>query len=84
MLLDIMVDDSRTTSISEQCLCTMFSFQLGSLHISKDVSYDSNNFIVNSVYLIPMTSLRGRWWVVGVGIITLLPIVLLITFKKHS
>jgi hypothetical protein len=43
------------------------SFQLGSLHISKDVSYDFNNLVLNSVYQIPMISYQGRQWVVGCG-----------------
>jgi hypothetical protein len=48
--LTIMVDDLGTTSISKQCFCTIFSFQLGSLHISKDLLYDSNNLVLNLVY----------------------------------
>jgi hypothetical protein len=70
MLLDaqnVMVDNSGATSIFEQCLCTMFLFQLRSLHISKDVSYDYNNLVLNSMYQIPMTSSQGRQWVVGCG-----------------
>ncbi len=53
--------------MSEQCLCAMFLFQLWSLHISKDVSYNYNNLVVNLVYQIPMTSFQGRKWVVGCG-----------------
>jgi hypothetical protein len=45
----------------------MFLFQLGSLHISKDALYDSNNLVLNSVYQIPMTSSQGRQWVVDCG-----------------
>jgi len=63
--LTIMVDNSRTTTISKYCLCTMFAFQLGSLHISKDVLYDSNKFVSNSLYQIPITSSHERQWVVG-------------------
>jgi hypothetical protein len=55
--LTIMVDDSRMTVVFEHCLCIMFAFQLGSLHISKDNLYDSNNFVSSSLYHIPMTSL---------------------------
>jgi Na+/H+ antiporter NhaA len=58
--LTIMVNNSKTTSMFEQCLCVMFSFQLGSLHISKDVSYDSNNLVLNLVYQIPLTSFQRR------------------------
>jgi hypothetical protein len=48
--LTIMVNDSRMTSVFKQCQCAMFLFQLGSLHISKDVSYDFNNLVLNSVH----------------------------------
>jgi hypothetical protein len=58
--LTIMVNNSKTTSMFEQCLHVMFSFQLGSLHISKDVSYDSNNLVLNLVYQIPLTSFQRR------------------------
>jgi hypothetical protein len=43
----------------------MFTFQLGSLHISKDISYDFNNFVSNSQYLIPTTSFQGKQWIVS-------------------
>jgi len=55
--LTIMVDESRTTAIFEHCLCPMFVFQLGFLHISKDVSYDFNNFVSSFLYQILMISL---------------------------
>jgi hypothetical protein len=55
--LTIMVDNSRTIAISEHCLCVMIVFQLGSLHIFKDNSCDSNNFVSSSLYHIPMTYL---------------------------
>jgi len=58
--LTIMVDELRTTSVSEHYLCTMFAFQPGSLHISKDVLYDSNNLVSSSLYQIPTTSPQGR------------------------
>jgi hypothetical protein len=54
--LTIMVNNLGMTSMSEQCLSAMFSFQLGFLHISKDVSYDYNNLVLNLMYQIPMTS----------------------------
>jgi hypothetical protein len=65
--LTIIVDDLGTTSISKHCLCTMFMFQPRSLHISKDVLYDSNNFTSSFLYQNPMTSLQRRQWVVGCG-----------------
>jgi hypothetical protein len=44
----------------------MFIFQLGSLHISKDVLYDFNNLVSSSFYQISTTS-QGHEWVVGYG-----------------
>jgi len=65
--LTIMVDNSRTIAISEHCLCVMIVFQPGSLHISKDILNDFNNFLSSSLYQIPMTSSYGKQWVVGWG-----------------
>jgi len=65
--LTIMVDDLGMIATYEHCLCTMFTFQLGSLHIFEDVLYDPNNFVSSSLYQIPTTSSQGRQWVVGYG-----------------
>ncbi len=65
--LTIVVDKSWMTVVFEHCFCAMFTFHPSSLHISKDVSYDSNNFVLSSLYQIPMTSSQGRQWVVGYG-----------------
>jgi len=46
----IMVDELRTTTIFEHCLCTMFAFQPSFLHISKDVLYEFNNLVLNLFY----------------------------------
>ncbi len=56
----IIVDNLGMAIIFKHCLCIMFVFQLGSLHISKDFSYDSNNFVLSSLYQIPMTFLQGK------------------------
>jgi len=48
--LTIIVDDLGTINVSKHCMCIMFMFQPSSLHISKDVSYDSNNFASSSLY----------------------------------
>ncbi len=45
-----MVDDLATTIILKHCLCAIFVFQLGSLHISKDASYDFDNFVSSTLY----------------------------------
>jgi hypothetical protein len=48
--LNIIVDNLGTTSVFEHCLYVMFVFQPSSLHISKDVSYGSNKFVVLDSY----------------------------------
>jgi hypothetical protein len=42
------------------------SFQLGSLHISKDVNYDENN-VTSSKYNVPTFGMHGKVWFVNVG-----------------
>jgi hypothetical protein len=59
-----MVDNLGTTTIFEHYLCIMFVFQPSFLHISKGISYDSNNFVSSLLYHIPTTSFLGRQWVV--------------------
>jgi hypothetical protein len=44
----ILVDEYDSTIISKQCLCAIF--QVGFLHISKDVRYDLNNNILGLMY----------------------------------
>ncbi len=58
--LNIMVNNLGTTFVFEQCLYIMFTFQLGSLHISKDVLYDFNNLVLSLLYQIPTMSSHGR------------------------
>jgi len=53
--------------VFEHCLCVMFVFQPSSLHISKDVLYDLNNFVSSSLYQIRTTSSQWKQWVVGYG-----------------
>jgi hypothetical protein len=48
--LIILVDGIDTIVVYKNCLCAMFGFQLGSLHISKDATYDANNNVSNSMY----------------------------------
>ncbi len=37
------------------------------MHTFKDVSYDFNNFVLSSLYYIPMILSHGKHWVVGCG-----------------
>jgi hypothetical protein len=55
--LTILVDEFDSTIIFEQCLCVIF--QVGYLHISKDVTYDVNNNILGSMYQMPTTTTQG-------------------------
>jgi hypothetical protein len=48
--LIILVDGIDTIVVYKKCLCVMFGFQLGSLHISKDATYNANNNVSNSMY----------------------------------
>jgi len=45
-------------------MCYVY-FLASFLHISKDILYDSNNLVFNSLYQIPTTSFQGHQWVVG-------------------
>jgi hypothetical protein len=38
----------------------MLGFQLMFLHISKDVAYDANNNVLNSMYQMPTTTTQGK------------------------
>jgi hypothetical protein len=59
--LTIMVDDLGMTSVLEHYLYVMFVFQPSSLHVSKDVSYDSNKFVVLDSYDLPSRETLGGW-----------------------
>jgi hypothetical protein len=48
--LIIVVDGIDTIVVFKKCLCAMFGFQLGSLHISKDAAYDANKNVSNLMY----------------------------------
>jgi ABC-type arginine/histidine transport system permease subunit len=43
------------------------SFQLGFLHISKDVTYDEKN-VTSSKYNVPTFGVHGKVWFVNVGL----------------
>jgi hypothetical protein len=52
--LIILVDGIDIIVVFEKCLCVMFGFQLGSLHISKDA-----NNIFGSIYQMPIATIQG-------------------------
>jgi hypothetical protein len=48
--LTILINEYNTIIVFEQFLFVMFEFQLGSLHISKDVAYNANNNFSSSMH----------------------------------
>jgi hypothetical protein len=65
--LTILINEYNIIVIFEQFLCVMFEFQLGSLHISKDVAYNANNKFSSSMH--QMLTLKPKesigWWTQG-------------------
>jgi hypothetical protein len=45
----------------------MFVFRQGSLHISKDVFYVENNFVLSVVYQVFDVNSEGMFWIVTNG-----------------
>jgi hypothetical protein len=60
--LTILVDDFGIAHVIEKCLCVMFGFQLGTMHISKDDAYDDNNNVTIIVYQVPIIIAQGLEW----------------------
>jgi hypothetical protein len=48
--LTILVDDFGNARVTKKCLSYMFSFQRGSIHVSRYDAYDHNNVVKNSIY----------------------------------
>jgi hypothetical protein len=42
--------DFGISHVIEECLCVMFGFHLGIVHVSKDEGYDDNNNVIRSIY----------------------------------
>jgi hypothetical protein len=38
------------THVIKKCLCGMFSFNIRTMHVSKDDAYDANNNVIRSIY----------------------------------
>jgi hypothetical protein len=55
----ILIHESNRVHITEQCLCVMFRFQQGFLHISKDLIYDANNYVSSSLYMFLTFTTQG-------------------------
>jgi hypothetical protein len=63
----ILVGDSKIVQITKQCFRAMFGFQLGSVHLFKNVVYVKNKVVINSIYQVPSSSTQGLHWMVNVG-----------------
>jgi hypothetical protein len=57
--LTMLVGDEEFVQVTKKCLCTLFGFMLGSIHVSKDVAYENNNVVINSIYQVPSFGPQG-------------------------
>jgi hypothetical protein len=53
--------------VIEKCLCAMFGFHLGIVHVSKNDAYDGNNNVIISIYQVLVIGEVGLEWRVNVG-----------------
>jgi hypothetical protein len=44
------IDEFEILYVIKKCLCVMFDFHLGTIHVSKDDAYDANNNVIRSIY----------------------------------
>ncbi len=51
----------------KKCLCAMFGFLLGSIHISMDTTRDDKNIITNGIYQLPLFGSHGLYWLVTIS-----------------
>ncbi len=63
----ILDSNSRIVQVTKNVFSAMFVFQRGSLHISKDVSYVENNFVLSFVYQVPDVNFEGMFWIITNG-----------------
>jgi hypothetical protein len=45
-----LVGDEKFVKVTKRCLCRMFGFLLGLVHVSK---YGNNNVVMSSIYQVP-------------------------------
>ncbi len=60
--LTILANDFGISYVIGKCLCVMFGFQLGIVHILKDDAYDDNNNVTIIVYQVPIIIAQGLEW----------------------
>jgi len=65
--LVIPFDEFGISHAIDKCLCAMFGFHLGTIHISKDDAYDANNNVIISIYQVPIIGDLSLEWRVNFG-----------------
>jgi hypothetical protein len=50
----VLANDFGISHVIEKCLCAMFGFHSGIVHVSKDETYDDNNNVIGSNYQVPI------------------------------
>jgi putative sterol carrier protein len=56
----MLMGDEKFVQVMKKCLCAMFGFLLGSIHVSKDVVFGDNNVFISSIYqLVPSFGPQG-------------------------
>jgi hypothetical protein len=65
--LIVLADNFRILHVIEKCLCAMFGFHSGIVHVSKDETYDDNNNVIRSIYQVPVLGDFSLEWKVNGG-----------------
>jgi hypothetical protein len=55
----ILCDESIFVQMTKKCLCAIFGFLFGSIHVSIDVTCDGNNKVTHGIYQFPMSRSHG-------------------------
>jgi hypothetical protein len=63
--LIVLADNFRILHVIEKCLCAMFGFHSGIVHVSKDEAYDDNNNVIRSIYQVPVLGDFSLEWKVN-------------------
>ncbi len=60
--LIVPTNDFGISHVIEKCLCAMFGFHSGIVHVSKDKMYDDNNNVIRSIYqVLALGDFRFEW-----------------------
>jgi hypothetical protein len=51
--------------VKKKCLCVMFGFHMGIVHVSKDEMYDDDNDVIKSIYHVLFLGDFGLEWKVN-------------------